>query len=251
MRIARGPSLEIYNAPAFQSSKDGCICRLIEAGTLIGYRCACHPAREGKGQALANQLSNSEKAVCARIGINESEYLAQKSAAGPLTVQINPALRDERRAGHRAAMQSLPVPEREIAVAMNTDPRDYSARRGSRRPVRCAHFADFLVGSAFGSAGGMAAMGRFASGIDGRAIIEEARLEHRDAIDDESTNTEDLVAEAREALDVFDVADEEGWRKLAFAAACIQGALERHAPPYANREPYGEAEAERRRRAGK
>src|SRR5216683_1721224 len=135
MQIARGPSLEIYNAPAFQSSKDGCICRLIEAGTLIGYRCACHPAREGKGQALANQLSNSEKAVCARIAINESEYLAQKSAAGPLTVQINPALRDERRAGHRAAM------------------------------------------------------GRFASGIDGRAIIEEARLEHRDAIDDESTNT--------------------------------------------------------------
>jgi len=197
MRIARGPSLEIYNAPAFQSSKDGCICRLIEAGTLIGYRCACHPAREGKGQALANQLSNSEKAVCARIGINESEYLAQKSAAGPLTVQINPALRDERRAGPRAAM------------------------------------------------------GRFASGIDGRAIIEEARLEHRDAIDDESTNTEDLVAEAREALDDFDVADEEGWRKLAFAAACIQGALERHAPPYANRKPYGNAEAERRRRAGK
>jgi hypothetical protein len=197
MRIARGPSLEIYNAPAFQSSKDGCICRLIEAGTLIGYRCACHPAREGKGQALANQLSNSEKAVCARIGINESEYLAQKSAARPLTVQINPALRDEKRAGPRAAM------------------------------------------------------GRFASGIDGRAIIEEARLEHRDAIDDESTSTEDLVAEAREALDVFDAADEESWRKLAFAAACIQGALERHAPPYANRKPYGEAEAERRRRAGK
>src|SRR6266851_4159671 len=133
MRIACGPSLEIYNAPAFQSSKDGCICRLIEAGTLIGYRCACHPAPEGKRQALANQLSNSEKAVCARIGINESEYLAQKSAAGPLTVQINPALRDERRAGHRAAMQSLPAPEREIAVAMNTDPRDYSARRAWRR----------------------------------------------------------------------------------------------------------------------
>ena len=197
LRIARGPSLEIYNAPAFQSSKDGCICRLIEAGTLIGYRCACHPAREGKGQALANQLSNSEKAVCARIGINESEYLAQKGAAGPLTVHINPALRDERRAGPRAAT------------------------------------------------------GRFASGIDGRAIIEEARLEHRDAIDDESTNTEDLVAEARAALDDFDVADEESWRKLAFAAACIQGALERHAPPYANREPYGKAEAERRRRAGK
>ncbi len=239
MRIARGPSLEIYNAPAFQSSKDGCICRLIEAGTLIGYRCACHPAPEGKRQALANQLSNSEKAVCARIGINESEYLAQKSAAGPLTVQINPALRDERRAGHRAAMQSLPAPEREIAVAMNTDPRDYSARRVSRRPVRCAHFA------------GTVAMGRFASGIDGRAIIEEARLEHRDSIDDESASTEDLVAEACEALDDFDVADEEGWRKLAFAAACIQGALERHAPPYANREPYGEAEAERRRRAGK
>jgi hypothetical protein len=146
---------------------------------------------------LANQLSNSEKAVCARIGINESEYLAQKSAAGPLTVQINPALRDEKRAGPRAAM------------------------------------------------------GCFASGIDGRAIIEEARLEHRDAIDDESTSTEDLVAEAREALDVFDVADEESWRKLAFAAACIQGALERHAPPYANRKPYGNAEAERRRRAGK
>lgn len=121
MRIARGPSLEIYNAPAFQSSKDGCICRLIEAGTLIGYRCACHPTREGKGQALASQLSDSEKAVCARIGINESEYLEQKSAAGPMTVQINPALRDDRRAGHRAAK------------------------------------------------------GRFASGIDGRAIIEEAR----------------------------------------------------------------------------
>ena len=94
-------------------------------------------------------------------------------------------------------------------------------------------------------------MGSFASGIDGRAIIEEARLEHRDTIDDESTNTEDLVAEAREALDDFDVADKESWRKLAFAAACIQGALERHAPPYANREPYGKAEAERRRRAGK
>jgi hypothetical protein len=143
-------------------------------------------------------VSNSEKAVCARIGINESEYLAQKgrNEAGPLTVRVNPALRDETRPGHRAAM------------------------------------------------------GRFASGIDGRAIIEEARLEHRDSIDDESTNTEDLVAEAREALDDFDVADEQSWRKLAFAAACIQGALERHAPPYANREPYGNAEAERRRRAG-
>ena len=233
----------------FQPSKDGRICRLIEAGTLIGYRCASHPAREGKGQALANQLSNSEKAVCARIGINESEYLAQKGAAGPLTVQINPALRDERRAGHRAATGALPAPEREIAVAMNADPRDYLARRVARVPVRCAHVADSLARSAFGSASGTAAMGRFASGIDGRAIIEEARLEHRDAIDDDSVSTEDLVAE-REALDDFDVADQESWRKLAFAAACIQGALERHAPPYANREPYGKAEAERRRRAG-
>jgi hypothetical protein len=218
---------------------------------------------------MANQLSNSEKAVCARIGINESESLTQKGAAGPLTVQINPALRDERRAGHRAAMQSLPEPECEIAVAMNTDPRDYSARRVSRRPVRCAHeclnaarglacsvriahlMADSLARSAFGSASGTAAMGRFASGIDGRAIIEEARLEHRNAIDDEGTSTADLVAEAREVLDDFDVADEESWRELAFAAACIQGALERHAPPYANREPYGEAEAEHHRRAGK
>ena len=176
---------------------------------------------------MANQLSNSEKAVCARIGINESEYLAQKGAAGPMTVRINPALRDERWAGHRAAMGALPALEREIAVAMNADPRDYSARRVSRRP-----------------------MSRFASGIDGRAIIEEARLEHRDSIDDESTSTKDLVAEAREALDDFDVADEQSWRRLAFPAACIQGALERHSPPYANREPYGKAEAERRRRTG-
>jgi len=111
--------------------------------------------------------------------------------------------------------------------------------------------ADSLARSAFGSASGTAAMGRFASGIDGRAIIEEARLQHRDSIDDEGTSTEALVAEAREALDDFDVADEESWRELAFSAACIQGALERHAPPYANREPYGEAEAERRRRARK
>ena len=199
---------------------------------------------------MANQLSNSEKAVCARIGINESEYLAQKGAAGPMTVRINPALKDERRAGHRAAMQSLPAPEREIAVAMNADPRDYLARRVSPRPVRYPHVTDSLTRSAFGSASGAAAMGRFASGIDGRAIIEEARLEHRDSIDDESTSTKDLVAEAREALDDFDVADEQSWRRLAFAAACIQGALERHAPPYANREPYGKAEAERRRRTG-
>ena len=199
---------------------------------------------------MANQLSNSEKAVCARIGINESEYLAQKGAAGPMTVRINPALRDERRAGHRAAMGALPALEREIAVAMNADPRDYSARRVSPRPARYAHVTDALTRSAFGSASGAAAMGRFASGIDGRAIIEEARLEHHDSIDDESTSTKDLVAEAREALDDFDVADEQSWRKLAFAAACIQGALERHSPPYANREPYGKAEAERRRRTG-
>src|SRR5260370_17111270 len=100
-------------------------------------------------------------------------------------------------------MQSLPAPEREVAVAMNTDPRDYSARRVSRRPVRCAHFADFLVRSAFGSAGGMAAMGRFASGIDGRAIIEEARLEHRDAIDDQSTNPEALAPDSPHAPALF------------------------------------------------
>ena len=156
------------------------------------------------------QLTHTEKTICARTGISESEYLAQKgrNTAGPMTVQINPA---------------------EIAVAMNLDPRDYSARRVSgRRP---------------------GAMARFASGIDGRAIIEEARLEHAHEINDEGVSTDDLIAEAREALDEFDIADEEAWRKLAFAAACIQGALERHAPPYANREPYGKAEADRRHRA--
>jgi hypothetical protein len=126
-------------------------------------------------------------------------------------------------------MAMLPTPEREIAAAMNLDFRDYLARK---------------VG---GRAG--AVMARFASGIDGRGIIEEARLEHQLDINDDGASIDDLVAEAREALDEFDAADEDGWRKLAFAAACIQGAIERQAPPYANRQPYGKVEAERRRRA--
>lgn len=165
------------------------------------------------------------------MGISESEYLAQKdrNKVGPMSVQTNLGLRDERNPGHRAAMSSLSVPERKIAVAMSMDPRDFQARRVSRPGTAAA---------------------RFASGIDGRQIIEEARAEHEADINDESTSTQDLVAEAIQALDDFDVADEDSWRKLAFAAACIQGAIERHAPPFANREPYGAKEAERRRRAG-
>jgi hypothetical protein len=143
-------------------------------------------------------VSESERAIAARIGISAAEFAQQKArnAAGPTTGEINPALKDKARPGHRAAMT------------------------------------------------------RFASGIDGRAIIEEARLEHQDSINDDTASTEDLVAEAREALEEFDVADAESWRTLAFAAACIQGAIERHAPPFANREPYGAKEIERRRRAG-
>jgi hypothetical protein len=37
---------------------------------------------------MSNQLSNVEKAMCARIGISEAEYLAQKrrNATAPMTV---------------------------------------------------------------------------------------------------------------------------------------------------------------------
>ena len=246
MKIARGPGLELYRGAngrwhtlppernsGIQSSPGGCICRSIQDGRLFAYSCPCHPAREGERQGMTTTpLSNSERTICAQIGIDESQYLAQRgrnNTTGSMTAQINPALKGETRAAHRAAKAALPAPEREIAIAMNLDPRDYAARRVSQRL-------------------GTAAMRQFASGIDGRAIIEEARLEHADDINDDAVSTEDLVAEAREALEAFDVADDESWRKLAFAAACVQGALERHAPPYATREPYGsKAEADRRR----
>src|SRR5713101_835676 len=123
---------------------------------------------------MPTQLTNQEKVICANSRISESEYLAQKAknVAGPMTVQINPGLRDATRAGHHATMSALPAPEREIAAAMNLDPRDYLARKVAGRA-------------------GTAVMRHSVLGVDGRAAINGARLEHRDLMEDESINVAD------------------------------------------------------------
>ena len=103
MKIARGPGLELYraangrwqtlppnNMPAIQSSDGECICRMIEDARLIGYRCPCHPTREGKDEML-NTLTNVERAICAAQGLTEAQFLVQKArnAVAPMSVSVH------------------------------------------------------------------------------------------------------------------------------------------------------------------
>lgn len=75
------------------------------------------------------------------------------------------------------------------------------------------------------------------SGVIGPQIVDEAFEEHRDEIENQSTDSRHLVQEARSAIDQFlaRAAAPDAWKILARAAAMLTGAIDRLGPAYADR----------------
>jgi hypothetical protein len=142
MQIARGPALDIRSgrrATAIESFKPEVpggeyICRRLidnENGTttLIGY--ACDPSREGRKVqvVMRNELSSVEKAVCAKQGISEAEFLAQKARNGVAQMSASLDPTSAPRARLLPQIAGLSDADRNVIRMTRVDPRDYSAMK--------------------------------------------------------------------------------------------------------------------------
>ena len=200
--------------------------------------CECGAAKRAAFSATRTvTLTADERKICGIFGITEAAYLRTKGqrSAGMTTMQrveqIQREVAEERRlrGTHQTA---LSADERQICRTMGVSEADYvlsKARRQTGKPISIN------------------------SAIDGRGIVEEAAAEHRQETNDDHATAEDFARSAIEALDAFmkEPGGDDNWRHLARASLMARVACERCAPAFASREPYGQAEAERRARVGR
>jgi hypothetical protein len=197
----------------------GCVCRIDSAGSVTcecAGQCNCVNKRE-VAATMSRQLTPDEKKICAAFGTSESAFIAARDKRSHRQMHGEVA----------RTFGGVTFTADELAVC----------RQFGNDPAVIAALRDRRAGKSTVFSSQPRRRENAPSGIIGPPIVSEALQEHRDEVEDGSVDSRRLVMEAQKAIGEFlahaDAPD--SWKVLARASALLVGALDRIAPPYADR----------------